>query len=117
MAGVHAVAESVGGDLHSDQLQFYSELEIPPGVRSLSGMSGGPIFWSDRETFGLLGFVKEATPVTGHDPQSLFAKPKVHFICERANTETLIGWLKYADDSWKAARNKLNRTVANWQGK
>jgi hypothetical protein len=48
-----AVAEGVGGkDATADQVQFLSLLSELPDVRALSGMSGGPVFWSNGATMG-----------------------------------------------------------------
>jgi len=63
MPCVHAVAEGIGSSEHADQVQFYSEITAKVDVSSLSGMSGGPVFWSDGHRLGLLGFVKEALDV------------------------------------------------------
>jgi hypothetical protein len=57
---VCAIAEGIGSPEHADQVQFYSELGSKVSVSSLSGISGGPVFWSDEERLGLLGIVKEA---------------------------------------------------------
>jgi hypothetical protein len=42
---VHAVAEGLDSSGTSDQVQFHSELSEKPSVVSLSGMSGGPVFF------------------------------------------------------------------------
>jgi hypothetical protein len=52
----------------------------------LSGMSGGPVFWSDGTACGLLGFVKEALDVKpAPGVETLPAGPKVDFICQRSS--------------------------------
>src|SRR5262249_37299479 len=60
MQCVREVAEGVGFHAESDQAQFLSEIEEQPTTESLSGLSGGPVFWSDGNSSGLLGFIKQA---------------------------------------------------------
>ena len=112
MRCVHALAEGVGGSGTSDQVQFYSELPERPELVSLSGMSGGPVFWSTEEGFGLVGFVKEALdvePKPGED--TLYAGPRVHFLCQRVDHALIGDWARYVDDRWPAARAEQSRLV------
>lgn len=84
---VEAVAEGVGSSPESDHVQFFSKLPSRPTTESLSGLSGGPTFWSGADSFGLLGFVKQAwdlRPIEGED--AIYAEPRVSFICQRAST-------------------------------
>ena len=79
MPCVHAVAHGLRAPEHTDQIQFFSEIERNPEIASFSGMSGGPVFWSDANRFGLLGFVKEAldvVPVRGEE--HIGAGPRVN---------------------------------------
>jgi hypothetical protein len=108
MAGVIAIAEGRGGSLSADQLQFYSELSQAPSVKSLSGMSGGPGFWSEGEAHGLLGLVKEAGATTAGDPEGLFPNANSHFVVERTTYENLREWLSFVDDNWDRERRRLN---------
>jgi len=39
---------------------LFSVLDHDPGIDSFSGMSGGPIYWSDQFAYGLLGITYEA---------------------------------------------------------
>jgi hypothetical protein len=41
------------------QITMFYELNEEPDADNLSGMSGGPILWSEEEGWGLLGIVKE----------------------------------------------------------
>lgn len=113
MRGVTAVAEGIGGRLEADQLQFYSELLEGPSVKSLSGMSGGPVFWSIENRHGLLGFVKEATSSTAGNPEGLIPHPNSHFIVERATHDMLEKWFDFVDANWQQERNKLNQAIEN----
>jgi hypothetical protein len=55
MPCVTIVAENTSSE--GEQFTLYSELEEMPKVRYFSGISGGPIFWSQGEDYGLLGIV------------------------------------------------------------
>ena len=59
---VHAVAEC--SPRPGERFHMFSELESMPDVRSLSGMSGGPVFWSTETRSGLLGITYEAASMT-----------------------------------------------------
>ena len=88
----HAVAEGVSSG-HGDQVQFYSEIADQPEVSSLSGMSGGPVFWSGGdEAFGLIGIVKQAMS-NETTPQTLSGGSKVHFICQRFSAVEFEHWV------------------------
>jgi hypothetical protein len=105
---VVAVAEGVGSP-EGDQLQFYSELAENPPISSLSGMSGGPVFWSDGNCHGLIGFVKEAMDVSVPDGgRSAGLTPRVHFICQRASYENFLSWAAYAECEVPRRREEIN---------
>lgn len=105
---VWAVAEGVGGP-KADQVQFFSELEQAPEGEALSGMSGGPVFWSDDEAYGLLGFVKEAPAVAASGGgEALTNRPRVQIMCQRASYDDLLRWTAYAEAEWPGARAALN---------
>jgi hypothetical protein len=109
---VHAVAQGLNSPGTSDQVQFFSELAERPNISSLSGMSGGPVFWSDEHHYGLIGFVKEAldvTPAEGED--SIFKEPKVNFICQRVDFEIFQKWAEYVDHNWQDERDKINAAI------
>ncbi len=110
MRGVHAIAEGVGSREDADQLQFFSELFERVPVSSLSGVSGGPVFWSDGEHFGLIGFVKQAldvNPVEGE--QTIYAGPRVSFVCQRTSFDLFARWAEYANTEMPKRREVLNR--------
>ena len=109
---VHAVAEGIGSNGSSDQVQFDSEISERPGVVSLSGMSGGPVFWSDGARHGLVGFVKQALDVTPKaGEEALCAGPRVNFICQRADYMLLASWTQYVDANWRKERDKINALI------
>jgi hypothetical protein len=112
MQCVHAVAEGVGSGPEGDQVQFLSSIDERPATVSLSGLSGGPVFWSNGNESGLLGFVKEAMdvqPKEGED--TLYTGPRVHFLCQRAGYETFLEWATYADAAFAQERDALNRRI------
>lgn len=105
MQCVHALAEYSSDNV--DLIRFVSEMNKPllPGTR-LSGMSGGPVFWSDGETYGIAGFVIEA--VDSEPEESIYGDKVVQFVAQRADYETLCKWAAYVDRNWQAERDKLN---------
>ncbi len=108
---VWAVAEGVS-TRDADQIQFFSEIVQAHEVGSLSGMSGGPVFWSDGVQHGLLGFVKEAMDVVPKPgEETLFAGPRVNFICERASYDTLGRWIEDAERELPRAMEAINDRV------
>jgi hypothetical protein len=112
MPCVQAVAEGVGTPESADRLQFFSEIETKPEIGSLSGMSGGPVFWSDGDKFGLLGFVVQALDVTPRPGvQNIYAGPRVNFIVQHASYETFGHWAAHALQEWPTRREELNRIV------
>jgi hypothetical protein len=112
MTCVHAVAHGLGAPEHADQIQFFSEIEQNPEIISLSGMSGGPVFWSDANRFGLLGFVKEALDVAPvADEKHIWGSPRVSFITQHAPHDRLSMWTEYARQQWPAQRALLNITT------
>jgi hypothetical protein len=111
MACVQATAEGLGSP-DSDQIQFLSTIDATPSITSLSGMSGGPIFWSDGTAYGLLGFIKEALDVVPPPgEESLHPGPRVNFICERASYETFVRWAVHTEAEYPRQRAQLNALV------
>jgi hypothetical protein len=109
---VRAVAEGLNSSGESDQVMFNSELLERPNIVSLSGMSGGPVFWSDDERFGLIGFVKEALDVTSTpDVDTFYTEPKVNFVCQRVDFSIAAGWAKHVDSMWENERDKINAEI------
>lgn len=113
---VHAVAEGLGATGLSDQIQFHSEISEKPSLVSLSGMSGGLVFWSDGKAHGLIGFVKEALDVSPKGGEETFyAEPKVNFVCQRVDFRTLTEWTEYVDANWTNERAKISAELKNKQ--
>lgn len=53
------ILAEMSGRLNAKRFQIQSELDERPDVGSFSGMSGGPIFWSKSDSYGLMGVVYE----------------------------------------------------------
>ncbi|MBK8276695.1 MAG: hypothetical protein IPP12_17975 [Nitrospira sp.] len=89
MPCVHAVAEnhSKAGSTFS----LFSELEATPNIRDLSGMSGGPIYWSNGTAYGLLGITYESSPQEG----SISGSASVHIKGHVADRETIEKWASH----------------------
>lgn len=102
MPCVHAIAERVHKS--ADQIIFRSDIPERYDIASLSGMSGGPVFWSDEHNFGIAGIVIESTDPR---PGSLFDAPIVQFIAHSVDYETLVSWSQFADDNWHTERAKM----------
>ena len=86
---VMAIAELRG--VSESMVQSFSILKAPPEIKSFSGMSGGPMFWSDDQTYGLLGITYE-----GVDPESpgLIPDPRIHLLAEAVSAERFTQWVK-----------------------
>lgn len=107
MQCVHAIAKRVHQS--ADQTIFRSEIPKPYDIASLSGMSGGPVFWSDEHNFGIAGIIIESIDPA---PGSFFDAPMVHFIAHSLDYETLVSWAQFADANWKIEREKLCERAA-----
>lgn len=87
MPCVHVVADN-----HSKvgpSFTLFSELQHTPGIRDLSGMSGGPIYWSDGVSYGLLGITYESSPLEG----ALTGSKSVHIKGHLADREMIERWV------------------------
>jgi hypothetical protein len=91
------VAESciyVIAELHSKpgtQFWLFSELPDVPNISSYSGMSGGPVYWSTLEKYGLLGICYEAKHT---DPN----RPEIQIGVERITKERFAAWIGILGD-------------------
>jgi hypothetical protein len=114
MQCVHAIAEGVGAPESADQIQFFSAIEFKPELGSLSGLSGGPVFWSDGNQLGFLGLVKEALDVEPRPgEESIYVGPRVNFIIQHATYETFAVWVEHALCEWPKQRDELNHLAAD----
>ncbi len=87
--------------LRKDKLILANKLDTNPEANNLSGMSGGPIFWTNESEYGLLGINRKALPTIpkseeGSD-ESLGGKPRVCIKGERINYERFCLWIKSLD--------------------
>lgn len=109
MRSVEAVAECISTNSDSDQILYHSDLPDPLERGSLSGLSGGVVFWSTDEQYGLAGIVKEAldvNPKEGED--SFYTTPKVNFVCQRVDYASMARWVAHYKLHWQSERDKLN---------
>lgn len=88
MPCVYAFADgpSVAGN------QFYAELSAQPDTKNLSGLSGGPVFWSTKDAHGLLGFVREGSKTTPCE-DGFGTSPRVHFIFVPVTYQLFSQWI------------------------
>lgn len=115
LPGVILLAEDVGSDRNSDQMQFHSQVLDNYGNRptydgDISGMSGGPVFWSEDERHGLLGFVKQSMD---DENQPGERRDRVSLICQRTSYATFSLWADYVDREYPRQREQLNRKAAS----
>ncbi len=92
MPCVHALSEVSG--VGSEDLTLFSELSTRPEAISLSGMSGGPIFWSEANSYGLLGITKQALPTESDVADGLGEKPRISIIGQRITYDLFDGWVR-----------------------
>jgi len=110
MPSVEAVAECVSTSNDSDQIQYHSALPNPLERGSLSGLSGGAVFWSTGTHYGLAGIVKEALDVNPNEVEfGFYDTPKVNFICQRVDYSSMARWVEFYETNWQLERDKLNQ--------
>jgi hypothetical protein len=68
-----------------ERFTMFSTLENPARDIDCSGMSGGPIFWSTGEEYGILGIIYEGGPGQAHDSIYVFG--------EIATPDTIKSWI------------------------
>jgi hypothetical protein len=86
MPCVQALAEAMGSET-----QFLSVLPVAPDIGHLSGMSGGPVFWSTAYHFGLIGFIYEGNRTAG--AQDVISAPRIHFFVELCGFQRFGEWV------------------------
>lgn len=104
MGFVRAVAAGNGADGKHHSVTFYSDLDSLPPISKLSGMSGGPVFWSEADRYGLVGFVKEALEQEGGEVSGGTAK--VHFCVQRVDRFIIRDWIDHVEKNWTLEREK-----------
>lgn len=109
MGFVRAIAESVGNGGHQTA-QFYSELDNLPSVSRLSGVSGGPAFWTDGDAYGVVGIVTDA--MEAEDGEITGGLAKVQFMVHRVDDEIWKEWLSDVDRFWPSERQKQDESEA-----
>jgi hypothetical protein len=87
MPFVHAIAEN--RSIVGPAFTLFSELKETPAIRDLSGMSGGPIYWSNDAAYGLLGITYESS----RPEESLAGSAAVHIKGHLADRATIERWV------------------------
>lgn len=87
MPCVHAVGENRSAE--GPSFSLYSDLDSTPEIRDLSGMSGGPIYWSNEERYGLLGITYESAPLA----DALGGHASVHIKGQHVDLATIESWV------------------------
>jgi hypothetical protein len=89
-----AVARNVS--VAGSRFRLFSELKRAPEMESLSGMSGGPVFWTTQEDYGLLGITYGALPLRhprGGTGQPLGGGPRMSIAGELVTPERFGSWV------------------------
>lgn len=92
MPCVHALVEISSINECNSQLSLHSELEQTVQVKDFNGMSGGPVFWSTEEKYGLLGITYEAL-LPNPSENSLGGCPRIAIKAELVTPERFKNWL------------------------
>jgi len=94
MRCVHALAEIT--PISNNHLLLYAELDQPVKIQDFSGMSGGPVFWTNENKYGLLGIIYEALPPNPGDltpsDSSLGEGPRICIKAELLTPERFEVW-------------------------
>lgn len=88
MPHVSILAE-LNGHVPTQRFTMFSELQDKPDVLDFSGASGGPIFWSTENNYGILGIIYES--VAGSE---LIGDKAIHVSGELATKEIIKGWIQ-----------------------
>ena len=72
--------------------QSLSVLPVAPDIGHLSGMSGGPVFWSTPENFGLIGFIYEGNRTSA--AEDVISEPRIHFFVEVCGYQRFGEWVR-----------------------
>jgi hypothetical protein len=67
------------------RLTMFSELQKPAPDIDYSGMSGGPIFWSTEDEYGILGIIYEGGPGEGNET--------IYVYSEIATPDVIKSWI------------------------
>lgn len=88
MPHVSIVAELSNGK-PTQRFNMFSELKEAPAVLDFSGVSGGPIYWSTDDEFGIIGITYESAAGT-----ELFGQKTIHVSGELATPEIIVKWIQ-----------------------
>ncbi len=88
MPCAQAVAEGTGQ-------HFFSQLPDAPAIEHLSGMSGGPAFWSTEDRYGLLGFIYEGSRTGAAG--DLIETPRIMYSIVPCDHQEFARWVEELD--------------------
>lgn len=117
MPCIHMLAEGVESDGQGDEVRFYSSLPEPPAVQNLSGMSGGPAFWTDESSYGLVGFVTAEGGGLDEGEGTPNGDSALHYILQRVDYSILQKWTEYIDETWESKCHEINATINRGRGR
>lgn len=89
---VHVIAESSARE--GGTFVLHSELPKTPDVENLSGLSGGPVFWTSAKDYGLLGVVRSAPSIEPPSTGGLTPGPRLMIRVQRVTPERFDHWLE-----------------------
>lgn len=81
------VCADIASFRNNERFTMINQLDTPIQVKDFSGMSGGPIYWGNEETWGLLGIVYESLTGTG-----LIDDKTIHISGEPISKDKLQMW-------------------------
>lgn len=77
----------------SSRFNIQSSLPRPHDYESYSGMSGGPVFWSNGESFGIFGIAGEVNTYEQYQREAISVS------CELATPQLIIDWINEYNES------------------
>jgi len=95
MPCIFALAENraEGNIEENSRIYLYSELNKELCIKDLSGLSGGPVYWSNEKGYGILAIVSHAsTPAL--TPESIANKHKISILAEIITKNRFVEWIR-----------------------
>ena len=83
--------------LTKDRIRLIHLVDETSGVNVLSGMSGGPLFWSTNNDWGLAGIIKvggDLKPNIQSDNENEVFEPTINVVAEPITKEKIEDWIK-----------------------
>ena len=80
-----------------DRIRILDKIAETKGVNVLSGMSGGPLFWSTKKSWGLAGIIKvggDLNPNIRTESEDEHFEPTINVVAEPITKERLESWTR-----------------------